>query len=283
MKIPRNAVIVGYDGSPDADLAVEWADRAAVQRSAPLHLLTSLYDPAAVNFSPSTAWYERHLAELEQAVRDRLVGLASSSVTHELIGGPPVPALVDASAGAAMVVIGARGHTQAAGLLLGSVSQHVSRHATSPVVVVRRTEDAESRRIVVGVDGSGGSAAALDFAFAQAGLTGAPLRVVHGWWHTRPGRVEGLSNPINDIPEALASGERIVAEALAGRRERYPDVTVETVVVPRPPSVLLTEESATAALVVVGSRGRGTFKGMLLGSVSQDVLRTSRCPVAVVR
>ncbi|TDE96014.1 universal stress protein [Occultella glacieicola] len=283
MDIPRGAVIVGYDGSPDADLAVEWADRAAAEQSVPLHLICSVFDASAVSYSASAAWYDLRLTSLRDSLERRLEGLTARAVTSEIITGPPVPALVEASRGAAMVVVGARGHSLAGGLLLGSVSQHVSRHAESPVVVVRAPADPHATRIVVGVDGSGGSGAALDFAFAHAARTGAPLRAVYGWWHTRAGRVEGLGAPINDIGAAIASGERILAQAMAGQRTAEPDVVVETIVLPTPPSVLLAEESSTAALVVVGSRGRGAFKGMLLGSVSQDVLRTARCPVAVVR
>jgi nucleotide-binding universal stress UspA family protein len=78
-------------------------------------------------------------------------------------------------------------------------------------------------------------------------------------------------------------GQEILAERLAGWQEQYPDVQVERLLFCDKPSQWLVKESEHAQLVVVGSRGRGGFPGMLLGSVSSVVAQSARVPVLVVR
>jgi len=181
-------------------------------------------------------------------------------------------------------VVGARGHGAVTGLLLGSVSQHVSRHAPCPVVVVREQADPKARRIVVGVDGSPSGDNAIGFAFDAASRNEAPLVAIHAWHDVTASRVVGPSYAaLANVAERIAAGERLLAEALAGWAEKYPDVTVTREAIPVHPARVLADATEHAALVVVGSRGRGEFTGLLLGSVSQAVLHHARCPVAVAR
>ena len=134
----------------------------------------------------------------------------------------------------------------------------------------------------MGVDGSGGSDAALEFACQRAGLTGETVAVLHGW---RDGRATGTTR--REVPSEfmarIAEEERLLAEAIAGVQADHPDVALEPLAIPVVAWRALTDASATASLVVVGSRGRGAFAGMLLGSVSQQVIQHADCPVAVVR
>ena len=83
--------------------------------------------------------------------------------------------------------------------------------------------------------------------------------------------------------DVAESGRLLLAESLAGWREKYPDVDVRELVLQEFPVESLIAQSAGAALMVVGSRGKGGFTGLLLGSVSQGVLRGAHCPLAVVR
>jgi len=277
MSTHTGEVVVGYDGSADSELALDWADQLADEQGRALRVLISEVGVSQV----LEATAERHanrMSELEGDARARLEGARTRDHTVEVRSDAAVQALVDASGSAATVVVGARGHSRMSGVLVGSVSQQVARQASCPVVVAREAQDPSSDRVVVGVDGSLGSRKALEFAFAHASRTGAPLTVLHAWHESfvRRETEEGLAKEISDA-------ERLLGEALAGFTEQYPDVKVTTETIPVAPQRVLADASEAAALVVVGSRGLGAFAGLALGSVSQSVLHHARCPVAVVR
>ncbi len=276
----ESQILVAYDGSADADLGLAWAIRFAVDRHRPIEVVAASGDIAylperttqeAVGLVES--WMERAAATLKES--------AVSEWTVTALPGKIVTELIEASRTASLVVLGAQGHGVVGGVLLGSVSQHVSRHAHCPVVVVRGA-DHQHRRIVVGVDGSEASAGALAFAFEEAELTHSTLVAVHG---------RGLSatnGPFDidvapAVAEELEREERMLAEMTAGLRAEHPDVEVELRAVPVPAIRALADHSEDASLVVVGTRGRGGFLGLLLGSVSATVLQHAKCPVAVIR
>jgi nucleotide-binding universal stress UspA family protein len=162
-------------------------------------------------------------------------------------------------------------------VVLGSVSQHVTRHASCPVVVTRTPYHPDSKRVVVGVDGSNGSRKALAFAFDHASRSGSSVAAIHAWRNLARGF------PGEGLIEEIQAAERVLAEALAGFADQYPDVEVSAEAIPIAPQRALADASQAAELVVVGSRGLGAFAGLLLGSVSQSVLHHAQCPVAVVR
>jgi nucleotide-binding universal stress UspA family protein len=273
-------IVVAYDGSPDADSALVWAVRTALLTEQPVRAVVAT---ATDDLTPqrSLLWGE-HLDEV-RASAERLLGEAMLADTAvELRPGPVVPVLLDAAREAEMVVVGSRGLGQVAGAIAGSVSQHLARHAECPVVVTRPPLHPGPGRIVVGVDGSGGSDAALEFACRRAELTGETVAVLHGW---RDGRATGTTR--REVPadfmERIVEEERLLAEAIAGVQTDHPDVPLEPLAIPVVAWRALVDASATASLVVVGSRGRGAFAGMLLGSVSQQVIQHADCPVAIVR
>jgi nucleotide-binding universal stress UspA family protein len=268
-------IVVGYDGSGDSELALAWADELAAEQSRPLRVLISEVDATQV-LEATGDWHAAKMAELQAQARERLAGARSQRSVVELASLPPTQALIEASSRAVTVVVGARGHGLVSGVVLGSVSQHVSRHSSCPVVVVRAPYHPDADRIVVGVDGSTGSRKALEFAFDHASRKGAAVTAVHAWRNARGRGGEGLVEEIN-------AAERILSEALAGFSDRYPDVKVTTEAIPMAPQRVLADASHAASLVVVGSRGLGAFAGLLLGSVSQSVLHHAQCTVAVVR
>jgi nucleotide-binding universal stress UspA family protein len=202
-------------------------------------------------------------------------------VRSELVTGHAVAVLREAAEQALVVVIGDRGLSKVEGLLAGSVSVALAAHAACPVVVVRgREEPATARPVVVGVDGSPGSEAAVAFAYEAASLRHVGLVAVHTWWDLV---ADPVLAPLLDW-EAIENDERLVlAERLAGWAEKYPDVVVERVVTRGRPAQVLLEQAARAQLVAVGSRGRGEFTGLFLGSVSNTLLHRSPCPVVVAR
>ena len=276
----QDRIVVAYDGSPDSQTALTWAVRSALMTDQPV---VAVVATATDDLVPQGALLWGEPLEEVRASAERILGEAMLADTAvELRPGPAVQVLLDASENAAMLVAGSRGHGQVAGAIAGSVSQHLARHAACPVVVVRPPAHPGVSRIVVGADGSGGSDAALEFACQRAELTGEEVTVVHGW---RDGGATGTTR--REVPavfmDRIAEEERLLAEAVAGVHVAHPDVHLETVAVPVVAWRALADASGAASLLVVGSRGRGAFAGMLLGSVSQQVLHHAQCPVAVVR
>lgn len=276
-EITRNSIVVGYDGSPEADTALAWA----AETSSLMHL-----DVRAlmVDDRYASQWIgvrDRTDEELTAYVED-ILKRAGAPGGLERRTGTIVPELLEAAQQASMLVVGSHGHGRIAEVLIGSVSQHVATHAACPVVVVREPAQASAARIVVGIDGSGGSVAALEFACRRAELTGEVVVAVHAW---NVGSVlldrRGQLSP--DLGPTIEERELLLSESVAGVRGDHPDVTVHLEAIPVAPGQALVDESATASLIVTGSHGRGAFTGMLLGSVSHEVLCRAECPVAIVR
>jgi nucleotide-binding universal stress UspA family protein len=281
----HHPVVVGVDGSPRSLDAVELAAREAALRNTPLHAVYA-YN-GAVPIGPSAA------SRLEGDLRDdteRIVQEAADrarataptvTVTGEVVTGTPTAALLERSCTASLVVVGDRGLGGFSGLLLGSVGVDLSAHAACPVLVARGRPNPDGN-VLLGVDGSPASEPAVGFAFEEAALRGADLTALHAWTH--PARVEpGDVRPlIYDVAKVRAEEERVLAEALAGWRDKYPDVTVHRHLVRSQTRETLIEATERTQLAVVGSRGLGGFTGLLLRSVSQAVLHHSACPVVVV-
>lgn len=280
-------ILVGYDGSADATVALNWALDEADRSGRPVRLAYVFEWLTAVGWvGPGVApgiWPDDTARrEVEELVRSAAAKAAADrpgrTVHGEVFDGPPAMVLQERSAEAGMLVLGSRGHGGFAGLLAGSTAVSVAAHAHCPVVVVRDGQAATSGPVVVGVDGSASSLRALGFAVERAAQRDVPLRVLRAWGPPGDRWVPGFD------PQEAAATERAAAEQeLAQWRKTFPDVPVELRVPPGNPAALLVEASREAQLVVVGSRGRGGLRGMLLGSVSQQLIHHSRCPVAVVR
>jgi nucleotide-binding universal stress UspA family protein len=176
-----------------------------------------------------------------------------------------------------LVVIGSR-HLGVAREVFTSaaVALPLTALATCPVVVLREPEHITQQPpyLVVGVDGSPHSAAAVDLAFAEADLRGAHLRALYVWYTPLLG--------VLDEHAALREARRILSETVAGRTADHPAVELHHEVIKGHPVGVLSEQSSHALALVVGTRGRGGFQNMLLGSVSQGVLHHARCPVITV-
>jgi nucleotide-binding universal stress UspA family protein len=197
-------------------------------------------------------------------------------------------ALVGKSGESAMVVVGSRGLGGFSELLMGSTGLEVASRSTCPVVVIRTGQvepGPEAGRVVVGVDGSALSTEALGFAFEEASLRGCGLTAVHAWKSPYfDARGRGGQAPILIADEVFQGEElQVLRDALALWQQKAPDVDLRQYVVHSHPARALIAASAGAELVVVGSRGRRSFRSILLGSVSHAVLHHAHCPVAVVR
>ncbi|TLQ46130.1 universal stress protein [Streptomyces marianii] len=214
------------------------------------------------------------MAEAEAIARGAHPGL---EVRATRPSGAPAAVLLAESERAHTVVLGAKGLGGFGSLLLGSVALQVVGHAACPVVVVNHVTTGH-RRIVVGADGSEHSLAALTYAFDQASLRDAELHAVHAWVHPGP---HALVSAAQDA--AAKEHRQALDEWLAPLREEHPDVEVVEHVPDEDPVLALARASDRADLLVVGSRGRGGFRGLALGSVSHHMLQFSQCPLAVVR
>lgn len=137
-------------------------------------------------------------------------------------------------------------------------------------------------RIVVGVDDSPQAAAALRWALDEARLRHATLEVVHTWLFPVIGDVAGAAADtlVRDLERAARQLLDHVVDGVAGSD---PGVKVERRVVEGGAAMVLIDAAVDAELLVVGSRGRGGFAGLLLGSVAQQCLHHAPCPVVVVR
>jgi nucleotide-binding universal stress UspA family protein len=284
----KSELVVAVDGSPESDAAVAWAAREGAMRDAQvtlLHVISPVLVSVPVDpmFS-SPDFYEqsaRHILEhAEKTVHWSWTGAGATKVRTVTAHADIVPTLVQASKAAQLVVVGNRGRGRLARLLLGSVSSGLLHHAHCPVAVLRAEADTHQPGgpIVVGIDGSAAGEAATALAFDEASRRGAELIALHAWSDV------GIDLMLDvDWHQYRDRGRALLTERLAGWQERYPDVRVQQRVVCDEPAYWLAEEARRAQLVVVGSRGRGGFAEMLLGSTSSAVAQTSPAPVIVVR
>ncbi|GAA5152256.1 MULTISPECIES: universal stress protein [Amycolatopsis] len=283
------AIVAGVDGSESALRAVTWAAAEASARKLRLHLV-SCFDPALGYYGAGLPMPQEAFDAVEKLAEDRLAEAAEIArdvdgdlvATTERVRVSPVPFLIELSRVARMIVLGPTGRGGFGGMMTGSTAVAVVAHSECPVVIVRGDEPA-SGPVVVGVDGSPTSVKALGAAFEEACRREVPLVAVHAWSDYEYVTAVPVEYAVLDLEPAEEEQARVLAESLAGWQEKYPDVPVERVVVKDRPRHQLLDWSAKAQLVVVGSRGRGGFQGLLLGSTSQALVHRAQCPVMVVR
>ncbi len=254
-------IIVGFDGSPTARAALRWAAAEARLHCAELVALTAQEGPGS------------------DATNQPSIGEEATDgypVTMRSVRGDAAAALITASAAAGLLVVGSRGQNPLVGLALGSVSRRCVEHASCPVVVVRSQprRRASGARVVVGVDMSGHSRAALRIAAEEARLRDAQLDVVHAvYWD--PTGTALLRAAFDQLVEW---GHRLVAAELTAT-----GVTGNPVVLPGHAPDVLVQHSADADLLVLGPSGHSAVAGFALGSVSDHCVRHAECPVMITR
>jgi len=284
-------VVVGVDGSDGSRRALAWALREARLRRVGVRAVTVWTGgPPGDGDGPTT------VAEFEQAVEARVradateaaraAGTPAVPVAIDVRYGHPARSLIDVAGDDGVVVVGSRGLGGLRGLLVGSVSQQCAQYAACPVVVVRGDvpgeRTAELRRVVVGVDGSGHSIAAARLARAEAGLRDAELHVVHAWADT----VSGYGGLPWAVPDSTLAehAEATLRESLrAAGLDARPGDRIRAEVRQGIDWDVLLDVAEGADLLVVGSRGRSGWAGLLLGSVGLHAVTAAPCPVMVVR
>ncbi|WP_067669893.1 universal stress protein [Nocardia miyunensis] len=288
-------IVVGVDGSVAADTAVAWAAVTAVDRGRDLRIVQGM-DLKGMRrvFEPYYALEPPVLDALKvhsQETVDRCARMAADiapgiRIETEVSTADPVGLLLRCAPTAHLLALGASG---ASGLAahVGSTMLAVTSHAEGAVVVVRTDPDSGRRvrrdgPVVVGMDCAGPGEAALGVAFEEASERGAELVAVHVWNDMSFGRYAGDSAILFPAPDVEMTEQALVAERLAGWQEKYPEVLVNRRVYPSDTAGTLLAWSRSAQLLVVGSRGRGAFRSLLLGSTSNALVQHALCPVMVV-
>ncbi|MBB4984266.1 universal stress protein [Streptomyces nymphaeiformis] len=276
-----NEILLGIDPREQSIPALVWAAAEAVRRGLTLRLVVAVppahnglrYD-ALAHQSALRLRAESAIANAEDLVRELHAGLR---IATERVNGVPATVLRDLAAHAALVVVGSRRLGRAAEVFSeSSVVVPLTARAACPVVVVRVPEHTAVHppTLVVGVDGSPSSQAAVAFAAAEASLREARLRAVWVW----PPSL--LAH--DDADEGLAERRRLLAESVAGWAEKYPDVAVFQEVLRGHPVEQLALASQESLALIVGRRGRGGYSGMRLGSTVHGLLHRVMCPVITV-
>ena len=282
----RLGIVVGIDDSPAARTAVQWATRDAELRNVPLTVVHAVSPEVSTWLrTPMPAgvlrWQQEHGRRLvDEALK--VVEAASrrggpAGIHTEILASGAVPTLIDLSKDAEMLVAGAQGSGRWPGRLLGSVSSALLRHAHCPVAIIHEDPPMPGP-VLLGIDGSPASDLATAIAFDEASRRNAGLTALHAWSDLDVSEWPGV-----DWPATQSMAEEVLAERLAGWQEQYPDVGVSRTVVQAQPARQIVEQSAGAQLVVVGSRGRGGYAGMLVGSVGEAVAQMAQAPVIVAR
>jgi nucleotide-binding universal stress UspA family protein len=269
-------VAVGVDGSAPSLAALRWAAVEAACHGSRLRVVHAYRPPWLVEeIASGTRLDTAALAHAEKVLADGIEEARATAPGTEVTGRTvcchPVPLLMENAGAASLIVVGCRGHGGFGSMLLGSTGLQLATHATGPVVIVRGTTDRGNAPVVVGTNGSAQADIAVGTAFGAAAARGCFLTAVHGYPHP-PGA--GASRPAE---------ESALRTALDPWREKYPDVPVETIPTPGDAASVLVVLSSTAQLVVVGTRGRGGFAGLMLGSVGQKLIQHAHCPVLIAR
>ncbi|MFH8253906.1 universal stress protein [Streptomyces roseolus] len=277
------SIVVGVDGSEEAETAARWAADEAVLRSAGVHLLHAR-QPWPDSVSPVAAreseepWAEELLTRTAAGLRERHPGL---SVTARVAADGPVQALVAAAEAGDLLVLGSRALGGVAGYLVGSVGLAVAGAVERPVVLVRADGGARPENsVLVGIDARQPADTVLAFSFEEAARRHAEVRVVYAQqlplYAWGPAMVPDVRFTVR--PEI----EHALKDMLEPWRAEYPAVTTTASVVVGSAGFELVRAASGAGLVVVGRRTRRPAMGTHIGSVAHAVLHHSQAPVALV-
>ena len=292
-----NEIVVGLDPMSTPDQVLDLALDEAERTSAPVRVVRCVapYPWAATNSMgyPLTPVIVPDLTELRRAAQEEVEAAVEKAlgrrleptavaITSEVLDGDPGRVLTDLSANASLTVVGGQHHGLVQRALLGSTTTYVLHHAQGPVLVVPESTSGQAvTRVVVGLDGSEGSRAALVQAVAQATALACPLLAVYVF-NLSSGSVIG---PWLDLPgygETQRAGKEWLEQEVA-REAPGIAVPIECKAIPGPAAKALLDEAGPTDLLVLGSRGRGGFAGLVLGSVATQCATHARGTVLVLR
>ncbi|MFE3250723.1 universal stress protein [Streptomyces sp. NPDC059209] len=280
--IAGDEILVGVDPRGFPASVIAWAVAEADLRNSPLRLVVAMPPMRDTPHVDTTLRYRALQEQGERALEaaaESILGLTPGArMEMELLNGFPAAVLIgQARSDTKMVVLGSRQLSRPAEMLsASSVAVPVSAQANCPVAVVRETERSfgDSSGLVVGVEGSDFSRAAVAVAVEEADLRGVGVRAVWVW--RRP--VVTFGGEETGVEER----RRLLAETVSSPASAHPDVQITQEVRRGHPVEELARASAAASAVVVGRRGRGGYTGMRLGSVAHGLLHQAQCTVITV-
>lgn len=279
-----NEVVVGIDGSPDADSALEWAAAEAHLREAPLRILHATGLRAEVGSKPLPAESQRLALDAARALldeaHDRVVARFPGMKTETALAHDrPAEALQTASQTAALVVLGTRGRGGFTALLLGSTSLRTAAHTACPLVVVRGDRLPQpDGTVLVGVRDLT-DAEAIGFALATAQRWKSSVRALHAWEPL--GEMGRVAPQVDTVHAIHAEHVRLLSAAMdAAQVTSRTHVTRE--VVDGTTAAVLVEASEDAHLLVMGSHRPSSPFGLRLGLIVHALVHHAHCPVAIV-
>ncbi len=285
-------IVVGVDGSEQAHSALEWAAGWATQRGTGLTVLTARPGPtlSEPDYPAVTNILELSVERAKNSMNHAAEGARTTypglDVDTWWTLDSPAQALIEASGLADLVVIGTRQLGRITAFFIGSVGDHVIPRLRGPAVVVPYAKHVEriqaGAKMVLGLDATAGPTPAAEWAFATAAAVGARLEVLHAWAFDYLWESAAVGLEEEDLRNLLDRERGRLHEAIAPYVAQFPDVVVEPRIVRDDPATALTEVSRSTPLLVMGTRGRGGFPGMRLGSTSRKVLRSTDCPTVIV-
>ena len=283
------SILVGVSAGTDTDTALDWAAAKAKRRGLPVRLVHAVPWIAPDPFGAAAAFRDEVIAQGRTVLRtaaDRVRQSSPEVEVTELLDDEtgPVTALLRHADSAEMIVLGSKGRTVLGDLVASSATLGTISRTQLPVVVVPAGAAQAAGPVVVGVDGSHLSDRAVEMAFLEASTRGTSLTAITSWQEPSAWTSELAAYGVltDDQRRQIQQGHRdTLADVLAPWQDKYPDVAVERRVVEGHPGRVLVAASHGAGLLVVGSRGRGGFTGLLLGSVSSAAVHHATCPVMV--
>lgn len=276
-------IIIGVDGSEQSRAALDWALDRATARGAEIELLHVADDSF---LSESVAFLSEAQRASEQMLEAECAYASShgfdGKVTGTAVVGHPIAEVEEASKHGDLVVLGAHEGSRFAGSFFGTRAVKIAASAFCPVAVIPFAQKPEASGVVVGIDGSEASKKAIAYAAEEASMRGVTLHAVYAWM---PPLTPGLEYLWSDeLAEAQRSAaDEAIAIGTAGLASRYPDLVIERHTLQAPPVAALLSVAEKAELLVVGSRGQGGMKRLLLGSVSHGVIQALVCPTIITR
>lgn len=288
-----HGTVVGIDGSENSYLATQWAAKWAKAHGTGLTIV--MVQPEVVVPRKSLVWKamlevnysehqkEKYLARLENAKTQAAAAVDGLEINTILLEGDVAGKLVEITKNCDTLILGKRGAGQASIFTLGGVADSVVTNAKGTVVTIPHDyQERPGGSVVVGIDDDARALETVRYAFEQADRLNAPLVVLHAWY-APPAASEATMVVLVDADEINEEAHSFIQSTVADLAKEYPNVKVTSKVVNSNPGDALADESKDAQLIVVSSRGRGGFTGLLLGSTSRRVVRLSSAPSAIIR
>lgn len=276
--------LIGVDGSENSRIALEWGIERASRTGANVELM-HIADDSFLSESVAFLSEAQHAAEqMLDAQREYAASLGfTGTITGKALVGHPIHEIEEASRHADLVILGAHSGSKVAGSVFGTRAVKIAAVSHCPVAVVPdEVEGTPQPAVVVGVDGSSSAQLAINYAAKEASLRGVPLIAVYAWM---PPLTPGLEYLWSEelVSSQNAAAEEAIAIGTAGLASQYPDLEIRRKIVQAPPVAALLQVAEEADTIVVGSRGRGGLKRLLLGSVSHGVLQSLTRTTIVTR